>query len=152
MFSTLFALSCSVLLNLAHTTSAQQATLLASNLPACAQQCPVLLQAQAGCVPPAAPVTDQAIYQSCFCQSALLTQLPTSNICAPQCSAEDIGTIQAWFNGLCAQGAPVATPNPIPTTPATTISATNLGATNTAVSTATAVPGSTSSSGSQQGW
>lgn len=49
-------------------TSAQapaQATLISNTLPACAQSCPTLIQAQSACVPPplgAAAVTDQRMF------------------------------------------------------------------------------------------
>lgn len=109
-------------------------TLIAQNLPACAQTCPILLQAQGGCVPPAAAVTNQGQYQSCFCQSAFLTPLyqPTSTLC-PVCSTQDMATIQTWFQGLCKQGAPVvpqsssSTP-PTPTTTSSTLPSSSTGA------------------------
>ena len=83
-------------------------TVISNTLPTCGQQCPVLLQAQGGCVPPAAPVTNQGIYQSCFCQSTFLQPLyggPTP-LC-PTCSTGDMTTVQNWFQGLCKAGAPV---------------------------------------------
>lgn len=73
-------------------------------LPACAQQCPVLSQAQAACVPPAAPVTDQATYESCFCQSGYLTQLKSdpSALCGSVCTAaSDLSQIQQWYAQNC---------------------------------------------------
>ncbi|KKA21758.1 Integral membrane protein [Rasamsonia emersonii CBS 393.64] len=53
-------------------------TAASSTFPACALSCTTLQQAQSGCVPPAAPVSNQATYVSCFCQSALLTSLHTT--------------------------------------------------------------------------
>lgn len=92
--------------------SAQAVTLLASNLPACAAQCTVLTNAQGSCTPPLAPVTSDSIYESCFCQSALLTSLYSSaavqGVC-PSCSAADMLTIQKWYQGVCpnaGKGAP----------------------------------------------
>lgn len=92
--------------------SAQAVTLLASNLPACATQCTVLTNAEGSCTPPLAPVTSDQIYESCFCQSALLTSLYSSaavqGVC-PSCSAADMMTIQKWYQGVCpnaGKGAP----------------------------------------------
>jgi hypothetical protein len=97
-----------------------------SKLPACAKQCTVLAQAEGGCVPPAAPVTSQGIYQSCVCQSALLTQLHTSGaVCQTTgCSADDAAKITTYYNALCA--GPVVEPAPT-TTLVTTSSSTATG-------------------------
>lgn len=92
--------------------SAQAVTLLASNLPACATQCTVLTESESSCTPPLAPVTSNQIYESCFCQSALLTSLYSSaavqGVC-PLCSAADMSTIQNWYQDVCpnaGKGAP----------------------------------------------
>ena len=92
--------------------SAQAVTLLASNLPACATQCTVLTNAQGSCTPPLAPVTSNDIYESCFCQSALLTPFYSSaavqGVC-PSCSPADMLTVQKWYQGVCpnaGKGAP----------------------------------------------
>ena len=92
--------------------SAQTVNLLASNLPACAAQCTVLTNAAGSCTPPLAPVTSDTIYESCFCQSALLTSFYSSaavqGVC-PSCSATDMLTIQKWYQGVCpnaGKGAP----------------------------------------------
>lgn len=135
---------------LADVTFAQ--TLISPTLPACAQQCPVLIQAQGGCVPPAAPVTNQGIYQSCFCQSAFLQPLyggPTP-LC-PSCPPADMTTIQNWFQGQCKAGAPQGGQQPAPTT---TTSSTSTSATPAATSTAglTGVNESAIPSGPQPGW
>jgi len=127
-------------------------TLISSTLPACAQQCPVLIQAQGGCVPPAAPVTNQGIYQSCFCQSTFLQPLygvPTP-LC-PSCPPADMTTIQNWFQGLCKPGAPQGGQQPAPTTttPSTTISAT---AAATSSAGLTGVNETATPSGPQPGW
>lgn len=97
-------------------TAAQ--TIIPLTIPVCAQQCPNLLDAQRGCVPPAAPVADQEKYQSCFCLSALLTQLPSSpSVICPACSPGDQILLQAWFGDLCKPGSPVnSVPAPAPTT------------------------------------
>ena len=84
--------------------SAQTVNLLASNLPSCATQCTVLTNAQGSCTPPLAPVTSNEIYESCFCQSALLTPLYSSaavQAVCPSCSASDMMTIQKWYQGVC---------------------------------------------------
>lgn len=84
--------------------SAQAVNLLASDLPACASQCTVLTNAGTSCTPPLAPVTNDQVYESCFCQSALLTSLYSSaavqGVC-PSCSAADMLTIQKWYQGVC---------------------------------------------------
>ena len=92
--------------------SAQTVSLLASNLPACANTCTVLTNAEGSCTPPLAPVTSNQIYESCFCQSALLTSLysgaAVQGVC-PSCSAADMLTIQKWYQGVCpnaGKGAP----------------------------------------------
>ena len=77
--------------------------LIPNTLPNCGQQCPTLITAQAGCVPPAAPNTSPDVYQSCFCLSDFLKPLKIagSNIC-PTCSQEDMATIEKWFQTTCA--------------------------------------------------
>ena len=89
---------------------------LPSNLPACAQQCNVLVNAQQSCA------SNQAAYQSCFCQSALLSTLYTSQpvpLCA-QCSTTDMAAIQSWYKGTCQQGGPPAANNQATNAPTTT--------------------------------
>ena len=128
--------------------SAQAVTLLASNLPSCANQCTVLTNAQGSCTPPLAPVTSNEIYESCFCQSALLTSLYSSaavqGVC-PSCSASDMMSIQKWYQGVCpnaGKGAPnfgnlasgpttSSTSTASGPTSSTTISAPNASATTT---------------------
>ncbi|KAF2198018.1 hypothetical protein GQ43DRAFT_443736 [Delitschia confertaspora ATCC 74209] len=112
-----------------------------TKLPDCAHQCTVLQQAEANCVPPAAPVTEQAIYQSCLCQSGLLTSLYSSGaLCQPFCpSAEDTNKISQYYTGLCK--GPVVTPGAA-AKPADTTSTSTAG-TNTA--TAGAANGGTAS-------
>lgn len=92
--------------------SAQGASaLLPSTLPSCAGQCTVLQQAATGCTPAGgAPVANQATYQSCFCQSALLPSLFSTTavqLCST-CSASDMASIQSWYKNLCGKGAGVA--------------------------------------------
>ena len=119
-------------------SAAQQATILPTTLPACATSCTLLQQAQTGCVPPAAPVSSQATYQSCFCQSGYLTPLAQSsndNICSPECSAQDMSTIQTWFKGLCGDAA-AASPSSVSST--TLATSASLGAAPGAVTSAPA--------------
>ncbi|KAH7131894.1 hypothetical protein B0J11DRAFT_503083 [Dendryphion nanum] len=105
-------------------------------LPACAKaSCAVLTQADANCVPPAAPVTNQGIYQSCVCESALLTGLKASGtLCQTAgCSAEDATKISQYFIALCA--GPVVQQQTVtvaPTTPTTATTATTSAPKNTA--------------------
>ena len=75
-------------------------------LPACAGACPSLTDAQASCVPPAAPATDQTTYESCFCQSAFLQPLFTSpnGVCDAFCAQPELDRIWQWFTGLCQNG------------------------------------------------
>jgi hypothetical protein len=64
-----------------------------------------------GCVPPAAPVTNQGIYQSCVCQSALLTALHGSGApCEQFCSTDDATAISQYYIALC--NGPVVAPAP----------------------------------------
>lgn len=124
-------------------TAAQ--TIIPPTVPVCAQTCAILLDAQRGCVPPAAPVTSQVIYQSCFCLSALLTQLPSSpSAVCPACSSEDQGLLQSWFSDLCKPGAPVnSVPAPAPAPTTVLVSSTTAGAAPTATSNNAAAGGST---------
>lgn len=98
-----------------------------NDLPTCAQQCQVLQQAQSACVPPAAPVTNQATYESCFCQSGYLSTLSSSatSVCDGICSASDQVKIQSWYTTNCKDdGADVAAAAVTTTAAATTADAT----------------------------
>lgn len=91
-----------------------------NNFPACALSCSSLLDAQSGCIPPAAPVTDQAIYVSCFCQSTLLTTLHSSpdGTCDQWCPVEsDRQELMAWYNNFCVAGGAVSGSTTAPTAP-----------------------------------
>jgi hypothetical protein len=117
-------------------TLAQVATTLPNTLPACAQQCTILTSAQQSCA------SNAAAYQSCFCQSALLSQLYTSQpiqLCT-QCSAADMASIQTWYKASCQNGGTVAaanqptttsTPTPSPSTATTTPRTSHTGGTTT---------------------
>jgi len=101
-----------------------------TKLPACAKQCSVLAAAEGGCVPPAAPVTTQDIYQSCFCQSALLTTLKTTpSLCSAAvansgCSDADATKIEQYYVALC-NGPTVQPPHTTTTTATTATTATS---------------------------
>lgn len=52
-------------------------------------------------------MSNDATYQSCFCQSALLTPLdqgPGAQLCT-QCSPQDMQAIQTWYQSFCRAGA-----------------------------------------------
>lgn len=79
-----------------------------NELPSCAETCPILLTAQTGCVPPAAPVTNVQTYKSCFCQSGYLSTLATdaTTICDTVCTSQtDRTEIQSWYASYCADAA-----------------------------------------------
>lgn len=101
MFIMFPAIAFAILFSFASSQSSQP--FIPTTLPPCAQQCATLQQAQTGCVPPAAPVTDQGTYLSCFCESALLKPLSAtpSTVCSA-CSPADLQTLQSWFSGFCA--------------------------------------------------
>jgi hypothetical protein len=86
-----------------------------ASFPACALSCSQLIQAQNSCIPPAAPVTDQYFYDSCFCQSPLLSQLHTSpdGTCDAYCTVEsDRQLLESWYNSFCASQTASTTPTP----------------------------------------
>lgn len=87
------------------TATAQNLLIYSSTaLPDCAQQCTLLQNAASGCVPPAAPVTNTVIYESCFCQSGYLTGVKAgsdSSVCADVCGADDVQKIGQWYRSNC---------------------------------------------------
>ncbi|KAF1815008.1 hypothetical protein P152DRAFT_242265 [Eremomyces bilateralis CBS 781.70] len=92
--------------------SLAQTVIDASKLPQCAVDCAALNQANTGCVPPSAPVTDQGIYQSCMCQSTFLVTLYSTpdGVCDAECtSSGDRQRLKEWYVGLCTGGV-VVTP------------------------------------------
>ncbi|KLJ10103.1 hypothetical protein EMPG_09915 [Blastomyces silverae] len=96
-----------------------------ATFPECAAACPLLQEAQANCIPPAAPVTNEATYKSCFCQSSLLQPLHSSpnGVCDAVCPPPELNTLQQWYAGLCASGNPEATQTTTTlATPTTTMS------------------------------
>ncbi|KAF2013614.1 hypothetical protein BU24DRAFT_241504 [Aaosphaeria arxii CBS 175.79] len=112
-----------------------------TKLPACAQQqCTILKQADDNCVPPSAPKTEQAIYQSCICQSGLLTGLHSSGqLCQTAgCSADDATKISQYYIALCA--GPVVQPA-TPTTATTLTTTTTTSAPTSTVAVSATDPG-----------
>lgn len=104
-------------------------TLLDPNaLPTCAMNCATLNAAAAGCLPPAAEKTNQATYDSCFCQSSLLTTLYQSptGICDTECAATpgDLTQMQQWYKGFCRRNGAVPAPPPTTTSSTSTTSGT----------------------------
>jgi hypothetical protein len=102
-----------------------------SKLPTCAFNCQLLDQAQSLCVPPTAPTSDPAVYQTCFCNSNYLVPFktgPTGVCTAAECpDASDLTKIQQWFTGLCTGGAVVIPNNGVATATGTTTSSTATG-------------------------
>ncbi|KAL2355061.1 hypothetical protein BJ546DRAFT_975170 [Cryomyces antarcticus] len=93
-----------ILLLLVSSTTAQLLVYGSGALPTCAQSCSLLQQAQAACVPPATPASNQATYQNCFCQSAYLRTFYTTpnGVCDAFCGQADLVQIQTWYTTLCA--------------------------------------------------
>jgi len=142
----------SIVASLAVAASAQQLLVYSDTaLPSCAQQCTVLQNAQTGCIPPAAPVTDALIYESCFCQSGYLTTLKAagSTICSDVCEASDVAKIASWYQSNCADNGAAAAARV--STGTATDSTTATGASTVASTLSTSTSGSSSSSGSSQG-
>lgn len=76
-------------------------------LPSCARNCVALKTAQDGCVPPAAQVTNQQTYVSCFCQSDFLKEFysGSSSACSSACtSPADSTAVQEWYVNFCRTG------------------------------------------------
>jgi len=92
-----------------------------ASFPACALSCSQLIQAQSGCIPPVAPVTDQYFYDTCFCQSPLLAQLHTSpdGTCDANCPVQsDRQLLESWYNSFCASQTASTAPTSSPTSSA----------------------------------
>ena len=121
-------------------------------LPTCAQGCTLLQQAQSACVPPAAPVTDQTTYESCFCQSGYLSGLKTSSagLCDSTCGTADLQKIQSWYISYCqSPGAVVNVADVATTAGATTVASTVAG---TAASTQSATSTAAATSSGHESW
>ncbi|KAF6822603.1 integral membrane protein [Colletotrichum plurivorum] len=75
-----------------------------AQLPACAQNCGVLFDANGACVPPAAPETNEATYENCFCSFGALQPWksgPTGVCEYANCDAAGFSSIQGWFTSMC---------------------------------------------------
>ncbi|PNS20643.1 pre-mRNA-processing-splicing factor 8 [Sphaceloma murrayae] len=144
---------------------AQQLLVFGPNaLPTCAQGCQYLSQAQAACVPPAAPATTQQTYLACFCQSAYLVNLrnDATQVCGNVCQGSDLPLISQWYTNTCNAGADTSAPQPtttavetavVSTTSATTAAPSSTTTTTTTTSTAASQSGAAaSSSGQPRSW
>jgi len=125
-----------------------------ATFPQCALSCETLVAAQNSCLPPAAPVSDQSIYTSCFCESALLTQLHTSpdGTCDANCPGEsDRQLLENWYNSFCNSGTTTTT-TAGGTNSATTMSTVTAGVTTEIVLLpSTVTPSSTAASSTSTG-
>lgn len=95
-------------------------------LPECAKTCKNILNANLYCWPPTAPVSNEATYVACFCQSRWLYGVKDgTGICQQDCSEKDEKEIQATYDDLCGIPHPSATrflSVPAPTTSRTSTS------------------------------
>jgi hypothetical protein len=68
----------------------------------CARSCKILTIAELNCVPPAAPISNNATYIDCFCHSDYIRSLHSSSkICHHACSDEDVLVISNYYDALC---------------------------------------------------
>lgn len=154
--SRLLSLSFGVLLFTSFSSAQNSAyDIIPANLPACALECTTLQNAQTGCIPPAAPITNTGTYQNCFCQSALLTSLksaPSTNICSTWCDAADWASIDTWYVGLCGteSDTTAATATTLTTSTTAASTGTGTGTTSTASSSASSDPQTGSGSDGDQ--
>ncbi|KAJ5115351.1 hypothetical protein NUU61_001110 [Penicillium alfredii] len=93
------------LLSLFATTRAADKNLIptqaSDSFPACGLSCDTLKQAQDSCTAGA----DQSAWVSCFCQSALLTQLKSSgSLCSSCTSSSDQSLLSSWYKNYCKSG------------------------------------------------
>jgi hypothetical protein len=98
-----------------------------NGLPGCAKTCKSILNADIYCLPPTAPVSNEATYTSCFCQSQWLHGVKdNTGICPQECGEKDEKEIQNAYNDLCGIPGPSATrflSVPAPTSAPTSTSA-----------------------------
>lgn len=79
-------------------------------LPECAKTCNNLHNAAIYCLPPTAPVSNEATYVGCFCRSQWLHgRKDNTGICSQECNVEDEKAIQDTYNDLCGIPGPSAT-------------------------------------------
>ena len=129
----------------------------ASNgFPQCALGCGTLQSAASSCE--ADPSGQQSIIDSCFCQSALLTDLKSnpSAVCGSSCtSSSDLSSLQTWYNNFCSSGGNTAaggqttTVTAGATTTANTPTTTSAGAATASVSTTPSTTGDPALNGNQ---
>ncbi|KAL8294629.1 hypothetical protein RB597_007753 [Gaeumannomyces tritici] len=77
-----------------------------ATLPACAQQCGPLFDANGACVPPAAPTAAPAGYAACFCSNAKVSPFSAAaqGVCGPGVCADNpanLESIRNWFTNFC---------------------------------------------------
>ncbi|PSK56976.1 pre-mRNA-processing-splicing factor 8 [Elsinoe australis] len=153
-----FALLCSQ--TFTAVTAQQLLTFGPNALPTCAQNCQYLSQAQAACVPPAAPATGQVTYLACFCQSAYLVNLRSdaTQLCGNVCQGSDLPLISQWYTNTCAAGTNNQAPQQTTTTapagaaPTTATTSTTSAATSTATQAGQSGAPPTSSNRNQSWW
>jgi len=137
-----------VLLSFVSNALAQQILVFGDDaLPSCAQQCQLLQQAQTACIPPAAPVTQQSIYESCFCQSGYLTTLVSNPaaVCGSVCQGSDLTQVATWYKDNCVDDGANAAGTPSTATASLAVASPSTSA-NAA---STSAAGSSASSGDQ---
>lgn len=105
--------------------------IIPSTLPACAQSCANLLQAQTACAAPPNPPPGGTYGIQCFCGFGPLLILKADapqQLCAA-CSPSDNAAIQSWYKGACGvpggsgqngQSITATTPTSTPSTSAST--------------------------------
>ncbi|KID86464.1 integral membrane protein [Metarhizium guizhouense ARSEF 977] len=86
-----------------------------SKLPACANACGPLWDANGACVPPALPTADASTYESCFCADSRIAPFSTgggANVCPNACpgNPQGLSSIGNWFTSFCNGKAPKNTP------------------------------------------
>lgn len=77
-----------------------------ATLPACAQQCGPLYDANGACVPPAAPTASPSNYAACFCGNAKVSpfSVGVQGVCGPGVCADNpanLESIRNWFTNYC---------------------------------------------------
>ncbi|KAF1358154.1 hypothetical protein EJ07DRAFT_180344 [Lizonia empirigonia] len=115
-------------------------------LPDCAQECKVLLDAEDNCTPPRAPVTNNATYLDCFCQSEELRGLRDSGkLCRSQCDKDATQFIQFSYDSICDTPRTSVTPSPT-SSPTSSLTPTSSTQATSTISTPVVKPTSSSDS------
>ncbi|KAL1854837.1 hypothetical protein VTK73DRAFT_8690 [Phialemonium thermophilum] len=82
-----------------------------ATLPACANECGHLFDANGACVPPAQPTAAASVYDACFCADSRLTAFSTgtAGVCDDACTATpaDLNSIRNWYTSFCAKNGQV---------------------------------------------